>query len=156
MLLLTIKSNWSILNCRQNLYWDFVIISHTYHRCMYIFLIIDTTVVVFFLKFTITPFTETDMLLLFLFIFRWLRTFFKLAIFRSASKTVARCTFSLLFVWITIHTRCFLILSYPFEKDILQKGWQLHKKFILSGQDLLSHYFYQNLNCCQDLNSQSV
>ena len=49
----------------------------------------------------------------------------------------------------------FLFFLILFKKN-LNNFWHLHKKCTLYGQDLLSHYFYHNLNCCQDLYSQSI
>ena len=100
------------------------------------------------------PFHWTDFLLLLLIIFRWFRKFRKYVIFRYKSKIFPRYTFCLLFVWITKCRIIFLIISYYFEIFLCWIVITYTKKTILSEQDLLSHYLYHNLKCCQNLNIQ--
>ena len=52
--------------------------------------------------------------------------------------------------------RAFISIMWSFLHIFLLNYWQLHKKCTLSGKYLLSTYFYHNLNCCQNLDSQSV
>ena len=93
----------------------FIITRHTCHRCIYIFVIVITTVVAFFMQCTIKYFTITYLLSPFLVLFRWLQTFRNEVIFRSASKTFARRVFHTFVVQITIRTSFLLSLSDPFE-----------------------------------------
>ena len=54
---------------------NFVIIRHTCHRCIYILVAVIITVATLFVWCRITTFTETDLFLPFLIIFRWILTF---------------------------------------------------------------------------------
>ena len=129
----------------------FVIIRHLCHICIYLLIFIIITVLGFFLWCTITPFIDLYLLSLFLVIFTWFWTFINQIIYRFASKCFARCTFIPLLIWITRRMRCLLICLKYFSTEWLAPPQKVY--FFWTG--FLSNYFYQNLNCYQDSNSQS-
>ena len=93
----------------------FVITRHMCHRCVYLLIFIIISVIGLFLWCTITPFIETDGILSF-FCYIWMVLVFRnYIIHRSASKTFARWTLSLLHVRITSRAIFLLILSYIFK-----------------------------------------
>ena len=133
----------------------FVIIKHSCHRCIYLLVIIIINVIALFLQFTMTPLLKHTWFRCLLlsfgsfgnFIIRWssyphMKHLRGVRSFCCLSDSPAAWAFPL----------SFLILL----KHFLQNGYHLHKKCILSKQDFLSHYFYQNLNFCQDLKRKSV
>ena len=94
---------------------NFFIIRHSCHRCIYILVVVIIIVFALFFQLTITSFTETYLLFLFLVLFRRFWPFSNGMIFKSAPETFAICTFRPLFIRITSCTGFYLLLYYTFE-----------------------------------------
>ena len=133
----------------------FVIIRHTWHRCIYLLVVFIFAVVSLFLWCTITFFIKTSLLSLFLILFRWLWTFYNYMIFRSSSKKFARRAFRTSGVQITSCTWFFLFLSDPFE-TYLYRMVGTSTKSAICLDNICFHYFYHNLRFYKDLDIQYV
>ena len=89
----------------------FVITRHSWHRCVYLMVIVIFSVVAC----TITFFIKTYLLLPFLIVFWWIGTFCDHVIFRSTSIEITRQTFRIPIRWNTNRASFLLFLSNPFE-----------------------------------------
>ena len=110
-LLQNLKPNSRIANYHQISTRTSVITSHTWHKCIYLLVIVIFSVVLC----TIIFFIKTYLILPFLILFRWLWTFCNQVIFKSTSKKFPSRTFHSSVVRITSCTSFLLLLSDPFE-----------------------------------------